>query len=243
VKKGNKLVIRPNPTLAMTATALANTVMDKTPHRSYAVIHHTDDWGIGWKTVFAKMIQERGGKILAEEGIDEKTQSDFYTQLTKIIGKKPDALFVVAHDTACSLMIKQARELGFTGSFIFSEGFRERGRKSVGYDKLEGSAWAALPYDFDTPEVLKFMEEYRKHLKKEPILYYSPIAYECFMILARGMEKAGTLSDPHRIRAAIPAVIPHPESMWHPYDMGADGQAKSRTFVGIVVKGKAELLR
>jgi len=243
VEKGNSLVVRPNPTLSMMSKSLANTVIDKTPYRKLAVIYHTDDWGMGWKKEFGDVIKSRGAKIITEEGIDEKTQSDFYAQLTKIIAAKPDAIFIVAHDRACSLMVKQARELGYKGGLIFSEGFRKKGREAIGYENLEGCIWAALPYDFETPAVLKFMEKYKKYLKKDPILNYSPIGYECFMLLAYGMEKAGSVDDPQKIRAAIPKVIPFPESIWQSYDMGTNGQAKSKVFVGIVTDGKPQLLK
>lgn len=243
VKKGNKLVFRSQIPLSMMAEGLANTVMDKTTDRKFSIIHHTDDWGIGWKTEVASVIEKKGGKIVSVEGIDERTQSDFYTQLTKIIAEKPDAIFIIAHDNASILMIKQVRELGYTGRLIFSEGFRDRGRETVGYDKLEGCMWGGLPWDFRTPEVLRFIEEYRKHLKKEPVLNYSPAGYESFIILAHGMEKAGTVSDPYKIRAAIPQVIPYPESIFRIYGMEENGQAKVKPFVGIVEGGKPKLLQ
>jgi branched-chain amino acid transport system substrate-binding protein len=65
-----------------------------------------------------RIVEDAGGSITGTEYI-EATQTEFQSQLTKLVAGKPDALFVfVIAPEGIAVAMKQARQLGFEGRFL-----------------------------------------------------------------------------------------------------------------------------
>jgi len=207
--RGNKLVLRVNTPTKIVGEELANNVIKLKKPQSVAIIHHTDDWGLLWKDGLTEGCNKNKVKVTATEGIDERKQTDFYVQLTKIVETKPEAVFMIAHDAVTAMMVKQIREIGFKGRLVFSEGFGEEGRKLVA-GKLEGSIWPTTPVDFNTPSVQRYREMFTKLFPNETMKFYGPHAYDEFRLIIAAMEKAQSVTDPYAIRAAMPEVTSKP---------------------------------
>jgi branched-chain amino acid transport system substrate-binding protein len=212
VKRGNKLIVRTNTPTKQLGERLAMTVMKMKKIKSVAIINHTDDWGMSWKEGLEEGAKRMEGKVTSVEGIDERKQTDFYPQLTKIVATNPEGIFMIAHDSVTAIMVKQVREVGYKGRLIFSEGFGEPGRKLV-MDKLEGCMWPGYPMDFNTPGARRYKELFAKQFPNEPPHVYGALTYDQLRIILLAMEKSQSVTDPYKIRAAVPGVLPIPNSV------------------------------
>lgn len=82
----------------------------------------SNDYSKGLAEIFRDVFEEKLGKdsVVAFESHGTKDQ-DFSAQLTKIIGAKPDFIFVPDNYNQVALIVRQAHQLGYTGQFMGSD--------------------------------------------------------------------------------------------------------------------------
>jgi len=207
--RGNKLIVRTGTPTKQLGEQVAGALIKLKQPKAVAIIHHTDDWGLTWKEGLIETAKKNGIKVSAEEGIDERKQTDFYVQLTKIVDTKPEVVFVIAHDSATAMMVKQIREIGYKGRLVFSEGFGGDGRKLVA-GKLEGCMWPATAIDIGSAAAQRYIEMFSKLFPNETYKTYGAHSYDQFRFIIAAMEKAQNVTDPFAIRAAMPQVTLNP---------------------------------
>jgi branched-chain amino acid transport system substrate-binding protein len=237
VKRGNKLIVRTNISTKDLGGQLVAELMKKKKPKNLAIVHHTDDWGTTWRDGLDESVKAMGGKVVAIEGIDERKQTDFYPQLTKIVGMNPDVIFLIAHDSVTAMMVKQAREIGYKGRLVFSEGFHEPGRNLV-IDKIEGSITPAGPMDMLTPGAQRYINMFKKMFPNEIPQAYGALTFDQFRIIIHAMEKAQNITDPYAIRAAVPKVLPIPDYINLIKDCYETGQTPLIYLFGEIKNGK-----
>lgn len=79
-----------------------------------AVLYTNDEWGGGLQETFINAFEGLGGEVVIVESF-EKTARDLRTQLTKIKGTEPEALFFLGFTESSIAGIRQLSELGFEG--------------------------------------------------------------------------------------------------------------------------------
>ena len=236
-KRGNKLIVRHTcPTDLVRQMVEAMVKLKK--QKSAAIIHHTDDWGMNWKNGILDALKEMGGKVTTIEGIDERKQTDFYPQLTKIVKTNPDGIFIVAHEGAGTIMIKQVREIGYKGRLLFTEGFGEPGRKLVGTHLIEGCLFVANPQDLGKPNAKRYVEKFNKMFPNEMTQVYGCLAYTQFGVIINAMEKAQNVKDPYKIREAVPKILPMSGYCFDIEKCGENGESPAPYVVGEMKRGK-----
>ena len=82
----------------------------------------SNDYSKGLAEIFKDIFETKmgAGTVLAFESHGTKDQ-DFSAQLTKIIAKKPDFIFVPDNYNQIALIVPQARQLGYKGEFMGSD--------------------------------------------------------------------------------------------------------------------------
>ena len=77
-----------------------------------SILYGNEEYGLGFKEVLKKSMEELGGTVLAEESF-ERGAVDLRTQLTKLRAKRPQAIFIVSNspDSAVAAL-KQIKQLG-----------------------------------------------------------------------------------------------------------------------------------
>ncbi|MCF6267817.1 MAG: ABC transporter substrate-binding protein [Desulfuromusa sp.] len=82
----------------------------------------SNDYSKGLAEIFKDLFEKKmgAGTVLAFESHGTKDQ-DFSAQLTKIISKKPDFIFVPDNYNQVALIVPQARQLGYKGEFMGSD--------------------------------------------------------------------------------------------------------------------------
>jgi len=209
-QRGNKLVLRYEGTVKVDTDLAALGADEIVKAKTYAILCDTGDWGRGLHDEFVKAMEERGIKLLGEEWFDMRKDSDFRVQITKIKALNPDTIKIVAYDEASGQLVKQCRELGVTVPLIMTTGFQAKGRQIAGAKNIEGCINIIGPSSFDPrPESLvNYEKNYRmRYDNKEPGAY-GENNYELVYAIARGMEKAGNITDAYKIKEGMKAAVP-----------------------------------
>jgi len=161
-----------------------------------------DDWGRDVSTRH-KIVQEKIGiKVLSQEFYDHGT-SDFYSVLTKIKGLNPDAIFTGMETKACSIFVRQAKEVvpqmkivdtGGVDPYLLLKLVGEAGLVNV-YCANRGPA-------LEHPPIVPIAKRYREKYNMEPMSYVLS-GYDVAMMFKNAVEKAGTVTDTEKIQEAM----------------------------------------
>ena len=237
--KGVKLGIRIPSTMDYYASSTADALLTLRPQvEKVAVLWNTDPGHKAWGEIFSKTWTGHGKKIISNEGIDFRKVTDFYPILTKILPLKPDALLVITMDEPLSLVVKQARELGYQGYFLAYEGTGDKIAELAG-PEIDSKFLVVKTFYVLDPKKMEYLKEAYK--KKAPGILPGTIGangHEMVYIAARAMEKAGTVSDMQALRQAIPKIVPFPESMRGIISFDEKGDNVSTFVLADYVKGK-----
>jgi len=76
--------------------------------KAACLIEVTEDYSVGLSSFFERAFKKDGGKIVAKLNY-QKGDQDFTAQLTQIIAKKPDVLYIPANFAEGAIIMRQAR--------------------------------------------------------------------------------------------------------------------------------------
>lgn len=156
-----------------------------------------------------ELFAEAGMEVVGEEEFSFGA-TQFGPQLTAILRGNPDAINIRGYGSDVARAIKQARDLGYTGLIVSSSGI-------VAKDVVEAQADAAMTNARDlfvplAPDLIEggrnadkakaFADAYKAKFNEESGAT-SLSAYGGFYILARAIEKAGTVDDIPAIRKVL----------------------------------------
>ena len=152
--------------------------------------------GTGNQASYAKF----GAKLQVE--YFERERVDFVPLLTRVL-MGADALEIGGNSpTTAGLIVKQARELGYTGPIFVTGGdVTSEVVKVAGKAAAEG-IYVHLPIDVALPEtaayIARFKEKYGANMNA-----FSPFFYAGLQMLFAAMQKAGSVDDNAKIAAAL----------------------------------------
>jgi len=172
--------------------AIAQYLAENNKPKTVAVIDDATAYGEGIANEVEKTLKAAKVSVLPREKGTDKT-TDWKAILTKLRGRKPDAVFYGGMDATGGPLIKQGRELGIKAVFAFGDGACTDEMAKLAGASAEGllCSQAGLPVEAADK---KFLEAYKKRFNADPILY-SPFTYDATNILIAAMEKANS-SDP-----------------------------------------------
>jgi len=152
-----------------------------------AVIDDATAYGEGIANEVEKTLKKAGVKVLPREKGTDKT-TDWKAILTKLKGKKPDAVFFGGMDATGGPLIKQGRELGIKAVFSFGDGACTDKMTELAGAAAEGMlcSQAGIP-----PQAASktFTAAYKAAFKVDPILY-APFTYDAANMLIESMKQA-----------------------------------------------------
>ncbi len=181
--------------------AVANYLATNNKPKTVAVIDDATAYGEGLANEVEKTLKAAGVKVLPREKGTDKTV-DWKAVLTKVKGKKPDAVFYGGMDATGGPLLKQARELKMTSVFAFGDGACTDKMAELAGPAAEGliCSQAGIPVQAAGK---KFLDAYKAKFKVDPILY-SPFTYDAANLLIAAMKKADS-PDPAKYLAALAA--------------------------------------
>jgi branched-chain amino acid transport system substrate-binding protein len=182
--------------------AIANYLAGQNKPKTVAVIDDATAYGEGLANEVEKTLKAAGVKVLPREKGTDKTV-DWKAVLTKVKGKKPDAVFYGGMDATGGPLIKQARELKMTAVFAFGDGACTDKMAELAGPAAEGllCSQAGIPVQAAGK---KFLDAYKAKFKVDPILY-SPFTYDAANLLIAAMKKADS-PDPAKYLPVLAAI-------------------------------------
>lgn len=169
--------------------AIASYLASEVKPNTVAVIDDATAYGEGLANEVEKTLKAQGINVLPREKGTDKT-ADFKAILTKLKGKKPDAVFYGGMDATGGPLMKQGRELGIKAVFAFGDGACTDKMQELAGDAAEGllCSQAGLPVQAANK---KFLDAYKAKFNIDPILY-APFTYDAANLLLAAMKKAGS---------------------------------------------------
>lgn len=174
------------------------------------VLSSNTGFGKAGKTQIEKLAPEHGITILVNEVYD-KSASDLTAEVTKVKAAGVQALVNWSIEPAQSIVIKNARQIGFKEPIFQSHGFGNIKYVEAAGPAAEGVMFPAgrllvanqLPDSNPQKKVLlEYKKEYELRCEGEECSTFGGHAYDAFLILVKGIEKAGKV-DKEAVRSAI----------------------------------------
>lgn len=213
----NKLVKENNPLVArywfntysyMPASTklLKQTVGTLGVGNKVAIMESEDEFGKAWADTFSSGWKDAGGTITGVATYAGNS-TDFYPQLTSLIKSSPDILAVPGACPQVSPIVPQARQLGFTGRFIFqvSCGPSEISA-AVGADAVKGSIFEGSAFDSGSDAIKAFMKNFKTEFSRDPVVICADGYGQAKWMIASA-AKAGSTDDAQKIRAAMGSTL------------------------------------
>jgi branched-chain amino acid transport system substrate-binding protein len=182
--------------------AIASYLATEYKPKVVAVIDDATAYGEGLGNEVEKTLIAAGIKVLPREK-GSKDSRDWKAVLTKIKGKKPDAVFYGGMDATAGPLLKQGRELGIKVVFAFGDGACTNTMKDLAGDAAEGfvCSQAGIPVQAASA---KFLTDYKTRFNSEPI-QYSPFTFDSTNLLIAAMQKANS-AEPAKYLAELAKI-------------------------------------
>ncbi len=203
-----------------------------------AVFFDNDDYGRGLRDSFAERAEEIGLEIVREEAYVRDTQ-EYTPQLTQIIAKKPDIIFISGLYANGAMILTQARNLGVETPFIGGDGLLSADLVTNAGKASEGVI-VTCPFlpTVGEEKTRNFVTSFKQRYGTEPDAW-AALTYDALGIVAEAVEKAGP--DRKAIRDYV-AAMDSPEKG---YDgvagltyFNADGDCLKPLIVAVVKDGE-----
>lgn len=163
------------------------------------------DYSVGLSKFFKDSFVKKGGEVLPLYKYQSGDQ-DFTAQLTDMISKGADFLFIPSYFAEGAIVMKQARELGFEGNIMGGDAMDNPDLVKIAGDSAEGFSFTTFPYAPEMPDMnpvaKKFTELWNAKYPDKAPNANSALGYDCYMFVRDMIEKAGS-TDPEKITEAF----------------------------------------
>ncbi len=168
----------------------------------------SNDYAVGLANFFRRSFERLGGEIVSIMNYQSGDQ-DFTAQLTEIISKGPEVVFMPAYFAQGSIIMKQARELG--GAFVLMGGdaMDNPDTVKIAGAAAEGFLQTTFPYSVNmpvmSPEAAAFTKAWRESFPEKDPNVNAALGYNCYLMFMDAIRRAGT-DDPEAITTALAAT-------------------------------------
>jgi branched-chain amino acid transport system substrate-binding protein len=168
--------------------AVAQYLASQVKPKTVAIIDDATAYGEGLANEVEKTLTAAGIKVLPREKGTDKT-NDWKAVLTKVKGKKPDAIFYGGMDATGGPLIKQGKELGLKVVYAFGDGACTDEMGKLAGEAAEGllCSQAGIPTQASSKA---FLEAFKA--KYGEIKQYAPFTYDAAKLLITAMQKANS---------------------------------------------------
>ena len=171
------------------------------------LIEVTEDYSVGLGNFFKQNFTKNGGKTVSVMNY-QKGDQDFTAQLTEIISKNPDVLYIPANFAEGAIIMRQARELGAKFSILGGDAMDNPEMVKIGGESVEGFSYTSFAYSPNMPEKLmspiqkQFTAQWRKAFPGKDPAALTGCGYDAYLLIYNAIKNAKS-TDPEKITAAI----------------------------------------
>ena len=184
------------------ATYAVNTLGFK---KAALLVDVSNDYSVGLSSFFKKAFAKLGGEIVAELKYQAGDQ-DFTAQLTEIMSKNPDIVYLPAYFAEGAIVLKQAKEMGATFRFMGGDAMDNPEIVTLGGDAVEGFLHTTFAYDpsmKDMNEIAqKFTADWTKLYPDKAPNVNAALGYDSYILMLDAIKRAGS-AEPDKIRDAL----------------------------------------
>ena len=164
-----------------------------------------NDYSVGLSNFFKQAFTKMGGEIVSEMKYQSGDQ-DFTAQLTELISKKPDIVFLPAYFAEGAIVLKQAKELGATFRFMGGDAMDNPEVVTLGGDAVEGFMHTTFAYDPSmkdmNPVAQKFTELWKAAYPDKDPNVNAALGYDSYILIIDAIKRAGS-AEPEAIQKAL----------------------------------------
>ncbi len=168
----------------------------------------SNDYSVGLASFFTKSFTKLGGHIVTNLKYQAGDQ-DFTAQLTEIISKKPDVLFIPSYFAEGAIIMKQAKELGANFQIMGGDAMDNPQIVEIGGSAVEGFVHTTFPYDPSmknmSPMAKKFTENWKKAFPDKEPNVNAALGYDTYLLVLDAIKRAGK-AEPAAITTALAAT-------------------------------------
>jgi branched-chain amino acid transport system substrate-binding protein len=184
--------------------------MNKMKISKIGVLSSNTGFGKGGKGMIETLAPQHGITIVANEVYD-KAASDLTAEVTKLKAANVEAIVNWSIEPAQAIAIKNARQIGIKAPIFLSHGFGNIKYVGIAGEAAEGVIFPAgrLLVADQLPDkhpqkalLLKYKKDYMSFCSGEECSTFGGHAYDAFLILMKGIEKAKS-TDKEAVRTAI----------------------------------------
>lgn len=224
------------------APAVVDWMINQKKWKNIAVITSMNNgYSTALTPVFKKAINEKGGKIVLEDSINDG-ETDFTAQITKLKQAKADVLVFTGYYTEAALLMNEAAKQNLDIHLVGGDGLYGQDLAKLGGSAVEEKVIFYCGFSTDKPseQTDKFVKAYQTKYNEEPDMF-SAQYYDAVMILAKAMTNAKS-TDPSVFKDQLAKLKDYPGVSGNT-TFGADREPIKSPVCLITVKdGKFSLL-
>jgi branched-chain amino acid transport system substrate-binding protein len=187
------------------ALAMLTAAKEKNPDiKSFLAMYPDDELGHSNADTLSKAVEKSGTKFNAL--FTARDVTDFYPIALKVMQDAPDVIDLgVTPGSQGTEMVKQLRENGYQGIFIFSDTVDKDAMEKAGVvDSVAGGYSAPYWSSFDSEKGKSWMDRYRQRYGS--LQMWTGQQYDNLWLLKAAIEKAGTFEDTAKVAEALGEV-------------------------------------
>ena len=175
----------------------------------------TNDYAVGLSNFFTRSFKNLGGEVVANLKYSSGDQ-DFTAQLTDLISKNPDVVFMPAYFAEGAIIMKQARELGAKFRLMGADAMDNPDTVKIGGNAVEGFLHTTFPYDPTmkdmSEEARRFTEAWKKAYPDKETNVNGALGYNTYFLIMDAIRRAGS-SEPQAIARALAETVELPTAL------------------------------
>lgn len=188
--------------------AVAQYAFDNGKKKAALLLDVAQDYSVGLGKFFKDHFTKIGGEVVAELNYQSGDQ-DFTAQITEIISKGADILFIPSYFAEGAIIIKQARDAGAEFLIIGADAMDNPEMVKIGGKAIEGFTFTTFPYAIEMPDMSDtqkaFTEAWQKQFPDKEPNANSALGYDSYMLIIDAIKRAGS-ADPEAITTALAAT-------------------------------------
>lgn len=184
-------------------------------NKAAVLMDMTNDYAVGLSNFFTKSFEKMGGEVVANLKYSSGDQ-DFTAQLTQLIAKNPDIVFMPAYFAEGAIIMKQAKELGAKFRLMGADAMDNPDTVKLGGNAVEGFLHTTFPYDPAMPNMSeaakRFTEAWKKAYPEKETNVNGALGYNCYFLIMDAIKRAGS-AEPQAIAKALAETVELPTAL------------------------------
>lgn len=183
--------------------------------RAAVLMDMTNDYAVGLAKYFTDAFKKVGGEVIGNLKYSSGDQ-DFTAQLTDLIKKDPQIVFMPAYFAEGAIIMKQARELGAKFRLMGADAMDNPDTVKIGGKDVEGFLHTTFPYDANmanmSEEAKRFTEAWEKAYPGKTTNANALLGYNCYLLIVDAIKRAGS-AEPQAIAKALAETVDLPTAL------------------------------